>query len=221
MISHLALIMDGNRRWAKKQGLLAWKGHRKGVENVEMSVKFCIQKGIKFLSLYTFSLENMNRSETEKQYLFQLIETMRGRVQEFVEQKIKIRFIGDRSLMAVSLGDLCDEIEALTHEGTALQCNFLFFYGGRQEIVHAAQELQKQGINITESSLREHLWSGNIPDPELVIRTGGFQRLSNFLLFQAAYAELQFLDILWPDLTEQDLEQALENYLGVQKNLGR
>ena len=221
MIAHLALIMDGNRRWAKKQGLLAWKGHRKGVENVEMAVRFCLEKEIKFLSLYTFSLENMNRSETEKQYLFQLIETMRGRVQEFVDQNIKIKFAGDRTLMPDALRQLCDEIEATTALGIALQCNFLFFYGGRQEIVHAAQRLQLQGITITEQSLREHLWSGDIPDPELVIRTGGFQRLSNFLLFQAAYAELQFLDVLWPDLGKHDLEHLLENHLSTKKNMGR
>jgi undecaprenyl diphosphate synthase len=180
-----------------------------------------MKKGIKFLSLYTFSLENVNRSETEKKYLFQLIESMKNRVQEFVEKNIKIRFVGDRSAMADSLQKLCDDVEGATKDCTALQCNFLFFYGGRQEIIHAAQELQKRGEVITESSLRECLWSGNIPDPELVIRTGGHHRLSNFLLFQVAYAELEFLDVLWPDLTEQDLETILHHHMAVQKNIGK
>lgn len=221
MISHLALIMDGNRRWAKKNSLFPWQGHKKGIDNVEMSIQFCMEQGIKFLSLYTFSLENVNRPETEKKYLFKLIDTMKDRVQEFVDKNIKICFIGDRSVMDESLRMTCDNVELATKDCTALQCNFLFFYGGRQEIVFAARALQKSGEEITESSLRKNLWSGDIPYPELVVRTGGHQRLSNFLLFQIAYAEIKFLKVLWPDFTKHDLKNLLDEHATIQKNIGR
>lgn len=221
MISHLALIMDGNRRWAKKRGLFPWQGHKKGVDSVEMAIQFCMKREIKFLSLYTFSLENMNRSETEKKYLFKLINLLCDRVQEFVDKKIKVRFIGDKSLMSEDLQKICFDVEQKTSQGDKLQCNFLFYYGGRQEIVAAAQELQQKNISITEQSLREHLWSGDIPDPELIIRTGGYHRLSNFLLFQSAYSEIVFLDTLWPDLESTDLVSVLNGYMSVQKNLGK
>jgi len=220
MISHLALIMDGNRRWAKERNLFSWQGHKKGVDTVEMAIAFCLKQNIKYLSLYTFSLENVNRSADEKKYLFQLIDLLCDRVQEFIDKKIRVRFVGDTSLMPQHLQNVCAEVEAKTDHGQHLQCNFLFYYGGRQEIVAAAQKLQDQNISITEESLRKHLWSGDIPDPELIIRTGGYHRLSNFLLFQSAYSEIIFLDTLWPDLTDQDLLDVLHGYLQVQKNIG-
>jgi len=220
MISHLALIMDGNRRWAKKRALFPWQGHQQGAKTVEMVLEFCIKKKIEFLSLYTFSLENLNRSEKEKQCLFDLIDSMSDRVDEFIKHDVRIHFAGDRSQMSEHVRKVCNDVEERTKQCKTLQCNLLFFYGGRQEIITAAQELQKQNIEITEKSLREHFWLGDIPDPELVIRTGGYQRLSNFLLFQIAYSEIQFLDLLWPDLTEQDLERAVEKWKQVQKNFG-
>lgn len=220
MISHLALIMDGNRRWAKKRALFPWQGHREGAKTVEMVIEFCIKKKIQFLSLYTFSLENLNRSEKEKKYLFDLIDTMRDRVDEFIKHDVRIHFSGDRTEMDEHIRSVCDEVEQATKKCKTLRCNLLFFYGGRQEIIAAARELQKQNIEITEEQLRKQLWTGDIPDPELVIRTGQRYRLSNFLLFQIAYSEIHFLDLLWPDLTEQDLENAVEKWKCVQKNFG-
>lgn len=221
MISHLALIMDGNRRWAKKRGLFPWQGHKKGVDSVEMAIQFCIKREIKYLSLYTFSLENVNRSDTEKKYLFKLIDLLLHRVQEFIDQGIKVTFVGDRSAMPEKLQTICGQVEKKTEDGTRVQCNFLFYYGGRQEIIAAAQDLQQKNIQITEDTIRDHLWSGNIPDPELIVRTGGYQRLSNFLLFQSAYSEIFFLDVLWPDLQSTDLASIVEKYGSVKKNNGR
>ena len=221
MISHLALIMDGNRRWAKKRSLFPWQGHKKGADAVETAIAFCMKKGISYLSLYTFSLENVHRSDTEKKYLFKLMDTMRDRVQEFIDQNIKIRFVGDRSVMSDHIKKVCADIESQTAHCTKLQCNFLFFYGGRQEIIFAAQQLQNKNIPITEESLRQHLWTGDIPDPDLILRTGGYHRLSNFLLFQSAYSQIRFIDTLWPDITEGELDKELTWYMSIKQNKGK
>lgn len=222
MISHLALIMDGNRRWAKKRALMPWLGHRQGVESVEMAIKYCLDYKISNLSLYTFSLENFKRSEQEVFYLFSLVAEAKSRVAEFVKAGVKIKFIGDRTKIPQETLVVCEEIEKLTAAGSILLCNFLMCYGGQQEIIHAVQSLIAQGIqNVSLDVFRKNLWLGDIPDPEVIIRTGGVKRLSNFLLFQGAYSEIRFLDCLWPDLTKELLHATVLDCMQVNKNVGK
>lgn len=221
MIAHLALIMDGNRRWAKKQGMMAWLGHKQGAKNVEMVMQYCLDNKIAYLSLYTFSLENLKRPEQELNYLFLLIKEAQDRVDEFIKADVKIKFVGDLSLVPQETRDICLKIQDATSQCVKLICHFLFCYGGQQEILAAVQKLvQSDHKIITKDLFKESLWSGSIPDPDIIIRTGGVRRLSNFLLFQAAYAEIRFLDCFWPDLTKKILDQTVQDCLNVQKNFG-
>lgn len=223
MISHLALIMDGNRRWAKKHGLFSWLGHRQGAKNVEMVIQYCLDHKISNLSLYTLSLENLlNRSEQEQSYIFLLIKEAQDKIDQFIKAHIKIRFIGDLSVLPLDVYQRCLKMEELTAQGTQLVCNFLFCYGGQQEILAAAQKILDSNEKIVTPDLfRENLWSGNVTDPEIIIRTGGVQRLSNFLLFQAAYSEIRFLTCLWPELTKELLDQTVQECISSQKNFGK
>lgn len=225
MITHLACVMDGNRRWATQQGQLPWLGHKAGVATVEMVIKFALQHGISYLSLYTFSLENFNRSLLEQSYLFEIIVSQaEKKIELFIQQNVKIRFLGQLSKFPENIQAICQRIEQKTSQGNALHVNFLFGYGGRQEIFNAAQSLCQQALEGKSLSLdlfESYLLTTGMPDPDLIIRTGGVQRLSNFLLYQSAYAEIRFLDTLWPDLTEQQLLQTVVHAVQAQKNLGK
>lgn len=228
MIKHLALIMDGNRRWAKKRLLTPWKGHQEGVQAAQKVLDYCIKHKIKFLSLYTFSLENFNRSSEEKNYLFEILaHEAHKRLPELIAQGMRICFMGDRSLFPASVKPTIDDVEAQTKHLDVLQVNLLFCYGGQQEIAHAckaiAQDVQTGKLHtdqINEKLVSSYLWTGSTPEPELIIRTGGRNRLSNFLLFQAAYSELYFLDCLWPDIQEADLDRAIGYFEEVTRNFG-
>jgi undecaprenyl diphosphate synthase len=227
-MQHLACIMDGNRRFAKKHGWKPWVGHKKGVEAVRTTIDFCMRNAIPYLSLYTFSLENFKRSEEEKSFLFELlVEQLKEHADEFVEKKIRIFFIGDRTLFPASVQAICADVEQRTAGGSDLRINMLFCYGGQQEIVVAAQRLAlavQQGImqieEITDKSFQANLWAGNFPVPDLIFRTGGVNRLSGFLLYQAAYAEFYFSDILWPEITSGHLQQALDVFNERVRNFG-
>lgn len=221
MMQHLALIMDGNRRWAKKRALMPWLGHKQGIDAVEMVVKYCLERKISYLSLYTFSLENFKRSEQEVSYLFALINQSKDRIADFVKQGVQVRFVGNRSKIPADTLTVCEEIEDATKDQTALQCNFLICYGGQQEIVQAVQKLVASGQDVSEEIFKQALWLGDIPDPDLIIRTGGVKRLSNFLLYQGAYSEIRFLDCLWPDLTEGLLHQTVIDGIQAHKNIGK
>jgi len=228
MIQHLACIMDGNRRWAKKRGWLPWYGHREGIQASKRVMNFCIAKKIPYLSLYTFSTENLKRSELEKDFLFTtLVHEAHAELQMLKEQGIRIQFIGDRTLFPQSVVAMCDKVEQETALGNALCVNLLFCYGARQEIMHAikkvVQDVQHGAYteqDITEDYFKQQLWAGNMPDPDMIIRTGGMHRLSNFLLYQAAYSELYFLDCLWPEIQIKDLEKALDYFNACQRNFG-
>jgi undecaprenyl diphosphate synthase len=228
MIQHLALIMDGNRRWAKQRGLLPWLGHEQGVQAAQQAIQFCLRKNIKYLSLYAFSLENFNRPAQELDFLFNtLAHQTAKRLPEFLEHGIAIRFIGDWARFPAALATIGKDIQQKTAHLHKLQVNVMFCYGARQEIAAAAQHCaqlvaagQLDAQDITAHTFGQYLWTGGIPDPDLVIRTGHVQRLSNFLLFQAAYSELYFLDILWPDVTSGHLEQALAFFEQTKRNFG-
>ncbi|MGB8366970.1 MAG: polyprenyl diphosphate synthase [Candidatus Babeliales bacterium] len=228
MIKHLAFIMDGNRRWAKKKGWLPWYGHKEGIEAAKRVIKFCIDNNISCLSLYTFSIENFKRPANEIKYLFNVIVSEAvSIIKEFKEKGVRARFIGDRLQFPKEIQTTCTEIEQETVNGKALHLNLLFCYGARQEIIGAVNSIieeTKQGKweekNLTPALFANYLWTAAIPDPDLIIRTGGAKRLSNFLLYQAAYSELYFLDCLWPDITDNHLKEAILFFNQSKRNFG-
>lgn len=227
-MQHLACIMDGNRRFAKRHGWKPWVGHNKGVAAVRTTIDFCIRKDIRYLSLYTFSIENFKRSEEEKHYLFELlIDQVKANIKEFIEKQIQIRFIGDRAAFPASVLSACEHVEQATSNGARLQVNLLFCYGGQQEIVDTAKriaQLVQQGDvaldDIDTTLFTQQLWLGDVPAPDLIFRTGGVHRLSNFLLFQSAYSEFYFSDLLWPEITAEHLQHAVDAFTTMKRNFG-
>jgi len=231
-MQHLAMIMDGNRRWAKKQGFQTVYQRKEVTQSVRTATSFCIKKGIKYLSLYMTSLENaQQRSRAVLNAIFDVtVQTCKNEVKELVKQGIRVRFVGERSLYPEHVKDAIDEIEKTTGGETQLTLSLLFFYGGQQEIVSAAKRVAIKVQNgeispdqIDERVLEDSMWMGAVPRPDLIIRTGARDRmrLSNFLLFQAAYSELQFIDSFWPELSEKILEQCLTDYHLAARNVGR
>lgn len=225
MIRHLACVMDGNRRWAKQRGKLPWFGHKAGIKTVEMVIEFCLKHKISYLSLYTFSLENFKRSEQEQSFLFDiLVQQAEHYVSHFIEKSVAVKFVGDVSLFPRNVQDVCYNVQKQTALGSVLQVNFLFGYGARQELFNAAtvfaQKLMSGNLQ-TQENFESCLWTFGIPDPDLIIRTGGVQRLSNFLLYQSAYTEIRFLDTLWPDLTQLEVFNTVMSAIQAQKNLGK
>jgi undecaprenyl diphosphate synthase len=226
-IKHLALIMDGNRRWARKRHLTPSFGHKRGTDSVRCLIEFCLEHSIGTVSVYTFSLENFSRPQYEIDTLFDImIEESKRTLPDFIKHGVKVSFIGDKAYFPAHVVSTIEEMEHATQTFTKLQLNVLFCYGGRQEIVaalkdivHDVQSGTLQGP-VTNETFEAYLWSSKIPDPDLIIRTGGVKRLSNFLLYKAAYSELYFTDRLWPDLTKQDLEEALRDFALRKRNYG-
>lgn len=220
--------MDGNRRWAKQRGKLSIEGHKEGVETAKRVVRFCLDAKITHLTLYTFSLENFKRPELEKNYLFDLI-AMQAQwfISTAVSDGVRIRFVGDRTLFPSSAAIACERIERETTHGQRLTVHVLFCYGGQQEIIagvkNIAQEVASGALresDVTIDHFKKNLWLGDVPEPEIVIRTGGHKRLSNFLLFYAAYSEIYFLDCMWPDLTDAQLQNVITSYTQSERNFG-
>ena len=229
MITHLACIMDGNRRWAQERGMLPWLGTKAGVETAKQVISFCLEANIPYLSLYTFSIENLQRSAQEKNFLFsQLPKLFPTFGDELASLDVNVRFVGDRALFPESLQMFIDETESKTKHCTKLFLQLLFCYGGQQEIIAATQAIAHDVIQnnitpdqITQEQFVKYLWTGNCPAPDVIIRTGKQKRLSNFLLFQAAYAELFFLDILWPDISRSILEEVLQEFSESKRSFGK
>lgn len=205
-------------------------GHQKGADTALTITRACKERGIKYLTFYIFSLENLNRSEEEKSYLFDLMlsEFKRRTQTEFKEENIKVRVVGDRSKFPAHCLSMFDDVESMTADCNDLQVQFLFCYGGQQEIVAAARQLAKEAqagtLNPDELTIEhfsERTWCGNIPAPEMVIRTGGVTRVSNFLLFQIAYSELFFSPTLWPDFNSHELDQMIVEFHQRKRNFGK
>jgi undecaprenyl diphosphate synthase len=229
MVKHLAIIMDGNRRWAKQNGFEAFMGHRKGSETAQKVVDYCLTKNITVLSLYLLSIENLyKRSELEKKYLFSLLlDLIEKNLDEYLKKGVQIKFVGDRALFPKEVVNSCIKAEEATKDQTKLQLNFLFCYGGRQEILDATKRIAQQiktgelkEDQITDELFSKYLWTGNTPDPDLIIRTGKQQRLSNFMPYKSAYSELYFLDLLWPEVQIEDLETAIKHFENQKRNFG-
>jgi len=228
-MQHLAIIPDGNRRWAAQNKLESVFGHRKGMQTVKDAISVCLRRGIKYLSFYTFSLENFRRSELEKRYLFNLLaDGFTQELPELIKHGIKVCFIGDRGKFPDKLKEAIEKSEKATKDCDALQLNLLFCYGARAEIVYAvkdlAQKIKDGNLSpdmITEDTVSNALWTTGIPDPDLIIRTGGVVRLSNYMLFQAAYSEFKFVDYFWPDMNQARLDECLDGFFSVKRNFGK
>lgn len=228
MIQHLACVMDGNRRWAQKNGLSLKDGVMHGLARIDVVVDFCVEHKIPYLSLYAFSIENLRRTFVERMCVFNiLIERGIEYAEHMAGKGVRVRLVGDRSLFPQEVLRTCDEIEKITKNGTKLSLQLLFCYGGRQEIVHAVQKCAsdlKEGkikpSDLTEDMFKHYLWMGNIPDPDLIIRTGFASRLSNFMMYQAAYSELYFPSCLWPDISLDSLGEAFKNFSSAKRNYG-
>ena len=219
-IKHMAIIMDGNGRWGLKHKNSRNLGHKEGLKTVEMVMKYCVKKKIKFLTLYAFSTENWKRPLKERNYLFRLLEIyLIEKLEKLNNEKIKIKILGEKKFYN-KLNKLLDFAEKKTIRNTKLQINLALNYGSKKEIVYAFDKLKKRN-KISENDIKNNLYTKNIPDPEILIRTGNTQRLSNFLLWQIAYAEIYFTDILWPSFTENDLDKAISFYSNRERRFGK
>ena len=222
---HVAIIMDGNGRWANNRGLPRLVGHEAGGKNIRPVVKIFADYGVKYLTLYAFSTENWNRPRVEVAGLLSLLgKKIDQETQTFHQENIRLVHLGRLDNLSKRLKEKVKAALELTKNNTGLTLCLAFDYGGRDEIVQAARRMASAGIpgdNIDESVLARYLYSPDIPDPDLVIRTGGETRLSNFLLWQAAYSELYFTPVLWPDFGHKDVEEAFSEYKRRQRRFGK
>ena len=219
-LKHMAIIMDGNGRWGLQHKNSRNLGHKEGLKTVEMVMKFCIKKKIKFLTLYAFSTENWKRPLKERKYLFNLLEIyLKKKLEKIASEKVRIKIFGEKNF-SNNLNKLLDFAEKKTLKNTKLQINLALNYGSKKEIVYAFNKLKKK-IKISENDIKNNLYTKNIPDPEILIRTGNTQRLSNFLLWQAAYTEIFFEKKLWPDFKNADLKRIMKKFNNIKRNFGK
>ncbi|WP_461208509.1 polyprenyl diphosphate synthase [Desulfocurvus sp. DL9XJH121] len=222
---HLAVIMDGNGRWAKARGLSRSDGHREGTRAAKRLVSECRRLGIAHLTLYTFSRENWSRPKQEVAFLFDLLgEFLTSELPSLVERDIRLRILGEPGELPLATRTVLKRAVSQTRDCKTMTVNLALNYSGREEIVRAARRLVEDGVpaaEIDEAALAQRLYTGDQPDPDLVVRTSGEFRLSNYLLFQTAYSELYFTDVLWPDFDERELHKALEDFAGRKRRFGR
>ena len=226
--AHVAIIMDGNGRWAKSRALPRIAGHRRGAESVRRAIVAAVELGISYLTLFGFSSENWKRPSDEVNDLMGLLRHyLRGEIAELHQQGVRLVVIGDRARLAPDIVTLIDNAEQLTRGNTKLTLIVALSYGGRDDVVQAARKLAEDvaagrisSKDIDETRLSDSLFTAGIPDPDLLIRTSGEQRISNFLLWQLAYTELVFVDTLWPDFGRADLEKAINDFHGRERRFG-
>lgn len=214
--NHIVLFPDGNRRWAKQKGLASLLGHKKGYENLLDFSQWCKNKGVKVLTAYGFSTENWNRSKEEVDYLMKLLEScLIDNLAKYDKEGVRVRVIGQRDRLPKSLQEAIKKTETATKNNSNLFLNLAISYGGKWDILNAVKKIIQSGISadkIDEKLFEEYLSTVGLPAPDLVIRAGGEMRMSNFVLWQAAYAELYFSPKMWPEFTEQDLDIALAEF---------
>jgi len=219
-LNHVAIIMDGNGRWGIKHKKSRNAGHKAGLDTVEKIIKATIKNKIKFLTLYAFSTENWKRPKKEINFLFNLLENfLTNRLEELHKQDIKLKIIGIKNF-SLKLNKLLNLSEKKTSKNSKLQINLALNYGSKIELINAIKNLKKTNEKINEKNLTKYLQTRNIPDPDLLIRTGDTKRLSNFLLWQAAYSEIFFEKKLWPDFTEKDYNKIIKNFKSIKRNFG-
>ncbi|HRH05030.1 MAG TPA: polyprenyl diphosphate synthase [Burkholderiaceae bacterium] len=219
---HIAIVMDGNGRWAKRRLLPRVAGHKQGVEALQKCVKACMQRDVKVLTVFAFSSENWERPEEEVSGLMELLaKALAKEVSQLAKEGVRLHFVGDREHLSDNIKNGFDEAEQLTNSNTKLIFNICFNYGGRWDIAQAAAKLAAKKLDITPSNINAEMSLSHVADPDLIIRTGGEQRLSNFLLWQAAYSELYFCDTLWPDFDENALDLAIESFHQRERRFGK
>ena len=223
-LSHIAIIMDGNRRWAKEHNLPTIMGHKKGVESLKNIVKTCHNFGIKYLTVYAFSTENWNRDKSEVDYLMELFAlTIKNELKELHSNNIVLKFVGDLSKLNTKLQKIFSDAEEKTKANTGVNLQIAVNYGARNESVNAVKHIVKMGYEeheITEALITEELYTSNIPDPDLLIRTGGEMRISNYLLWQIAYSEFLVTKKYWPEFDEKCLADAVVEFKNRQRRFG-
>jgi undecaprenyl diphosphate synthase len=219
---HVAIVMDGNGRWARKRFLPRVAGHRQGVESLRRCVRACADRGIKVLTVFAFSSENWNRPQDEVSSLMDLLMTaLSGEVKQLHESGVRIYFVGDRSRVSDKVRAGFETAEHLTISNQKITLNVCFNYGGRWDIIQAAQKVAARGQAITEDALDAEMATAHVGDPDLLIRTGGEFRMSNFLLWQSAYSELVFSEKLWPDFDEAELDAAMTTFSQRERRFGK
>ena len=218
---HVAMIMDGNGRWATKRFLPRTMGHKRGAESLREAIHTCVEFGIHYLSFYTFSTENWKRDPNEVAFLISLIqELLKKEVPKLHQKGARVKFLGQLSAFPEDLQAQMQQAEALMHANTTIHVNILINYGGRDEIVHACQQLNANNTPVTEESFAQHLYTRGIPDPDILIRTGGEHRISNYLLWQLAYTELFFIPTLWPDFSKKHFVNILRQFQSRNRRFG-
>jgi undecaprenyl diphosphate synthase len=222
---HVAIIMDGNGRWAKQRGLPRLEGHRAGTENIRLVSDIFAEYKIKYLTLFAFSTENWNRPSAEVRGLLKILsDRLDPEIKRLHEKNIRVRHLGRLDALPPELQQKIKRAIELTRNNTGGTLSMAFDYGGRAEIVGASRRLLSARISaedVNEDSFKKYLYAPDIPDPDLIIRTGGETRLSNFLLWQAAYSELYFTEVLWPDFNRAEIDKALATYLSRHRRFGR
>ena len=219
-LNHVAIIMDGNGRWGLKNKNSRNAGHKKGLETVEKIIKESIKQKIKYLTLFTFSTENWKRPKKEITYLLNLLENfLINKIENLHKQNIKLKIIGVKNF-SKNLNSLLSLSEKKTSKNSKIQINLALNYGSKFELLNAFKKLKKNNKKISEKNLRKYLQTENIPDPEILIRTGNTKRLSNFLLWQLAYTEISFEKKLWPEFNEKDYIKIIKNYKKIKRNFG-
>ena len=220
-VKHVAIIMDGNGRWGVKNKRSRNLGHKAGLATVEKIIKKTVQKKIKFLTLYAFSTENWKRPKREVQFLFNLLEEfLITKTNQLNKQDIKFTVIGSRKNFSKKLVKILLNSETSTKNNKSLQINLALNYGFKNELINAINIMKKNNILFNESNIDKHLHTKNVPDPDLLIRTGNTNRLSNFLLWQLAYSEIYFVKKLWPDFSTNDYNKILNNFKNLKRNFG-
>jgi len=220
-IKHVAIIMDGNGRWGLKHKKSRNLGHRAGLIAVEKTIKETLKQKIKYLTLFTFSTENWKRPKKEIFFLFNLLENfLTKKIDELIKNEIKLKVIGDKRLFTKKLREKLILSEKKTSKNKKLQINLALNYGSKKEIIHAIKCINKKNLSLNEKNIKNNLYTNNIPDPDLLIRTGNTKRLSNFLLWQMAYTEIFFVKKLWPDFNSNDYKKIIIKFRKLKRNFG-
>lgn len=222
-LKHIAIIMDGNRRWAKERNLPSAFGHKKGVDALKAAMRACDDFGVKYLTVYAFSTENWNRKPEEVSFLMDLLaQTLKSELKEMNENNVVISFIGDTTKLSPKLQEILKNSVNTTKNNTGVNLQIAFNYGARDEIVHAVREIIASGEKeITEDTISKHLYTRNIPDPDLLIRTGGEMRVSNYLLWQIAYSEIIVMEKFWPEFDKEAMAECILEYKRRNRRFGK
>ena len=224
-IKHVAIIMDGNRRWAKAHNLPSPAGHKKGVDSLRTITRACDDFGIKYLTVYAFSTENWNRKKEEVDFLMDLVAvTLKNELDDMHKEGVKISFIGDNSKLSDKLQEVTLNAQEKTKNNEGVNLQIALNYGARDEITNAVKQIVSEGLkveDITKDTISMHLYTSDIPDPDILIRTGGEKRISNYLLWQIAYSEIIVVDEFWPDFDKTSFERCLDEYARRQRRFGK